>query len=51
MHYACTYCGHRPVPTSNHFGKFMRAYDKCCPGRPEGLACKPDNATHSAQTL
>merc|ERR1719150_1212827 len=51
MHYACTYCGHRPVPTSSHSGKFIRHYDKCCPGRPEGLACKPDNVTHSAQTL
>jgi len=43
MHFACDYCGHRPEPE----GHLQRNYDRCCPGRPEGLACKPDNATRN----
>ena len=40
MHYACTYCGQRPA------ADFLQTvYDSCCVGRPEGLACKPDNDT------
>ena len=41
MHFACDYCGHRP----DSEGFLQENYDKCCPGRPEGLACIPDNAT------
>ena len=40
MHYACTYCGKRP---NSDF--LQGVYDKCCVGKPEGLACKPDNDT------
>ena len=40
MHYACTYCGKRP---SSDF--LQGVYDKCCDGKPEELACKPDNDT------
>ena len=40
MHYACTYCGSRP--SKDHL---QGVYDKCCAGKPEGMACKPDNDT------
>ena len=42
MHYACTYCNSRPV---DYEEMATLVYDKCCPGRPQGLACIPDNAT------
>ena len=42
MHYACNFCGVRPPCESCDMGN---RYDECCPGRPEGLACIPDNAT------
>ena len=40
MHYACTYCGQRP-PSEY----LQTVYVKYCDGKPEGLACKPDNDT------
>ena len=27
----------------------MNGYDKCCEGKPEGLSCKPDNATRQGK--
>jgi len=47
MHYACTYCGARPecVPGQSCF--MTNEYDRCCSGKPEGLACIPDNATRN----
>ena len=43
MNFACPYCGAR-----NDKNGFMAwEYDQCCPGRPEGLACIPDNATRN----
>jgi len=44
MHYACNYCGSRPPCDDCAMGD---RYDECCPGRPEGLACIPDNATRN----
>merc|ERR1719322_2000360 len=43
MHYACNYCGSRPTDSPS----LMKGYDKCCEGKPEGLSCKPDNATRN----
>ena len=43
MNFACPYCGAR-----NDKNGFMAwEYDQCCPGRSEGLACIPDNATRN----
>ena len=48
MHYACNFCGVRPPCESCDMGN---RYDECCPGRPEGLACIPDNATRYIKSV
>ena len=42
FHYACPYCGSKPRSQ-----KLIKRWERCCPGRPEGLACIPDNATRN----
>ena len=34
-----------PTMSSGSNCHMQDRYDKCCPDRPEGLACIPDNAT------
>jgi len=47
MHYACNFCGSRPNCNGSGPCHMQNRYDKCCPDRPEGLACIPDNATRN----
>ena len=43
MNFACPQCTYRAAKTKT----LQKQFDKCCVGKPEGLMCKPDNATRN----